>query len=101
MVGEFSIIINSGIPAPGAPMPSTCPDRKASLEALREAADRVDETVKFTEEACLKLVKVPRIFLIIVLRGCVQWAKENNVVLITGEHIDIINDKRSREKGRR
>jgi flavin reductase (DIM6/NTAB) family NADH-FMN oxidoreductase RutF len=77
------------------------PDRKASLDAVRDAAGRVDEVVKFTDEACLKLVRVPRIFLMIVLRGCVKWAKENNVTLITGEHIDIINDKRSQEKGKK
>ena len=33
------------------------------------------------------------------LKGCVKWAKENNVELITEEHMKIINDKRSKEKG--
>lgn len=51
-----------------------------------------------TDEACAKLVKVPRIFLPLVLKGCVSWAKENNVTLITAEHMDIINDKRAKEK---
>ena len=28
----------------------------------------------------------------------VAWAKENNVTLITAEHMEIINDKRAKEK---
>ncbi len=27
-----------------------------------------------------------------------EWARENGVTLITAEHMDIINDKRSKEK---
>ena len=64
------------------------------------AANRIDDVVKFTEEACASLVKVPRVFLKLVLQGCVAWAKENNVTLITLEHMKIINDKRSKEKKR-
>ena len=65
------------------------------------AADRIDDKIKFTEEACAKLVKVPRVFLTTVLKGCVQWAKENDVTLITAEHMDIINDKRAKEKNKK
>ena len=36
---------------------------------------------------------------IAVLKGCVAWAKENGVTVITAEHMDIINDKRAKEKG--
>lgn len=46
----------------------------------------------------MKLVKVPRIFLNTALKGCVAWAKENGVDVITAEHMDIINDKRAKEK---
>ncbi|MBR5795898.1 MAG: hypothetical protein IKY26_07110 [Erysipelotrichaceae bacterium] len=45
-------------------------------------------------------VKVPRPFLKTVLNGCIDWAKENNVTLITEEHVKIINDKRKQEKNR-
>jgi hypothetical protein len=44
---------------------------------------------------------VPRVFLSVVLKGCVSWAKENNVTLITEEHMKIINDKRSKEKSKK
>ncbi|MBQ1870870.1 MAG: hypothetical protein II147_01650 [Lachnospiraceae bacterium] len=74
------------------------PVRKASLESVRYAADRVDDKVKFTDDALEKILNVPRVFLPTVLKACVAWAKENNVELITAEHMDIINDKRAKEK---
>ena len=74
------------------------PMRKTSLESVRYAANRADDTVKFTEEALETILNVPRVFLSLVLKGCVDWAKENGVTLITAEHMKIINDKRSKEK---
>ncbi len=68
------------------------------LNAVMYAADRIDDTVKFTEDACKKLLKVPRVFLNTILRACVVWAKENDCVLITAKEMDIINDKRAKEK---
>ena len=74
------------------------PVRKATLESVRYAADRIDDQIKFTDEACMKLLNVPRIFLPTALKGCVSWARENGVTLITEEHMNIINDKRAKEK---
>ena len=74
------------------------PIRKASLESVRYAADRVDDKVKFTDDALETILNVPRVFLPAVLKGCVAWAKENNVDLVTAEHMKIINDKRAKEK---
>ena len=75
--------------------------RKASLESVRYAADRADDKIKFTDEALMTILCVPRVFLSTVLKGCVDWAKENNVELITEEHMKIINDKRSKEKSKK
>ena len=75
--------------------------RKASLESVRYAADRADDKVKFTDDALETILGVPRVFLSTVLRGCVNWAKENNVELITAEHMKLINDKRSKEKSKK
>ena len=72
--------------------------RQASLESVRYAADRVDDQIKFTDEALKTVLGVPRVFLSVVLKGCVDWARENNVELITEEHMKIINDKRAKEK---
>ncbi len=76
------------------------PIREASIDSVRYAADRIDDVVKFTDDACAMLVKVPRIFLPTALKGCVAWAKENNVTLISEEHMKIINDKRAKEKSK-
>lgn len=51
-----------------------------------------------TDEALMIILGVPRVFLPLVLKGCVAWAKENDVTLITAEHMQIINDKCSKEK---
>ncbi|MFA5421322.1 MAG: hypothetical protein WC344_00805 [Bacilli bacterium] len=74
------------------------PTREVSIISVRYAADRIDPAIKFTDEACAKLVKVPRIFLNTALKGCISWAKENNVQLVTAEHMDAIRDKRAKEK---
>ena len=76
------------------------PMRKASLESVRYAADRADDKVKFTDDALETILNVPRVFLPLVLKGCVDWAKENGVELINAEHMQIINDKRSKEKNK-
>lgn len=80
------------------PRPEILPMREGSVSSVRYAADRIDANIGFTDEACAKLVKVPRIFLNTALKGCVSWAKENGVDLITAEHMDIISDKRAKEK---
>lgn len=72
--------------------------RQASLESVRYAADRADDKVKFTDDALMTVLAVPRVFLPLVLKGCVEWARENDVELITAEHMQIINDKRAEEK---
>lgn len=75
--------------------------RKTTLESVRYAANRADDVVKFTDEALETVLGVPRVFLPLVLKGCVNWAKENNVTLITAEHMKIINDKRAKEKNKK
>ena len=75
--------------------------RQASLESVRYAADRIDDKIKFTDDALMTILGVPRVFLSTVLKGCVDWARENNVELITAEHMKIINDKRSKEKNKK
>ena len=81
------------------PIAEPIPKEKGiSLDTVKYAASRIDPEVKFTDEACSKLVKVPRVFLNTVLKGCVAWAKENNITLITEKEMEIIQDKRNKEK---
>ncbi len=75
--------------------------RKTTLESVQYAAKRADDKIKFTDEALMTILGVPRVFLPTVLKGCVDWARENNVELITEEHMKIINDKRSKEKSKK
>lgn len=72
--------------------------REASLASVRYAADRIDDKIKFTDEALKTVLAVPRVFLPLVLKGCVDWARENSVELIDETHMKIIQDKRAKEK---
>ena len=71
------------------------------MESVRYAADRVDDQIRFTDDALENILNVPRVFLKTVLMGCVEWARENHEDVITAEHMKIINDKRSKEKSRK
>lgn len=78
--------------------PELLPVRETTVQSVMYAAQRIDPDITFTEEACARIVNVPRIFLPTVLKGCVKWAKENGVSTITEKEMDIINDKRNKEK---
>lgn len=87
---KFKRPIKQGIPA----------GKEADLQSVIYAANRIDPDVQFTKEACQMMVKVPRVFLKLALKGCVDYAKENEISLITEETMKVINDKRSKEKGK-
>ena len=75
--------------------------KEADIQSVKYAASRIDPEVKFSDDACQMLVKVPRVFLKLVLTGCVNYAKENNIKLIDAEVMKLINDKRKQEKGKK
>ena len=81
-------------------IPEMLPMRETTVDSVRYAAKRLQTDVEFTDDALAMLVKVPRVFLPTVLKGCVKWADENGVKLIDVEQMKIINDKRSKEKGK-
>ena len=54
-----------------------------------------------TDDALETILNVPRVFLPLVLKGCVDRAKENGVELIDATHMQIINDKRAKEKNKK
>ena len=81
-------------------VPEMLPLREATLSSVRYAADRTDPDVHFTDDALQMILNVPRIFLPTVLKGCVKWAKDHNVTEITAKEMQIINDKRAKEKGK-
>ena len=67
-------------------------------KSVMYAAERIDPNVKFTEEACAKLTKIPRVFLKAALTQMVEIAKEEGISLIDEAALEIINDKRRKEK---
>ena len=81
-----------------APAPELLPMRETDIASLRYAAKRLQTDVVFKDEALMMLVKVPRVFLPLVLKGCVKWAEENNVKEIGPEEMKTIQDKRAEEK---
>lgn len=62
------------------------------------AASRIDPDVKFTDEACAKLTKIPRVFLKAALTQMVEIAKSEGITLIDEAAVALINDKRRSEK---
>ena len=80
------------------PIVEDVPKKELELSSVRYAAERADDVVKFTDEAIKPLVKVPRVFLKLVLSGCVKWAKEHNITLITEKEMAIINEERKKNQ---
>ena len=68
------------------------------VKSVMYAAERIDPNVKFTEEACAKLTKIPRVFLKAALTQMVDIAKEEGISLIDEKALEMINDKRRKEK---
>ena len=81
------------------PISEKIPEKNdGDVKSVIYAAERIDPEVKFTEEACAKLVKIPRIFLKAALTQMVNIAKEEGISVIDEGALDIINDKRRKEK---
>lgn len=78
----------------------TIPNRQVDITSIRYAANRLNGNVQFTDEALKTLVKVPRPFLKLVLKGCADWADERNIKIIDVKEMKEINDKRSQEKNK-
>ncbi len=68
------------------------------VKSVIYAAERIDPEVKFTEEACAKLTKIPRVFLKAALTQMVEIAKEEGFKVIGVDELEVINDKRRKEK---
>lgn len=80
------------------PIAEKIPAKEGDVQSVVYAASRIDPDVKFTNEACAKLVKIPRVFLKAALTQMVKIAKEEGIALIDEKALDIINDKRRKEK---
>ncbi|MFW9849477.1 MAG: hypothetical protein ACFFF4_10060 [Candidatus Thorarchaeota archaeon] len=72
--------------------------KDVDVNAVMYGAQRFNPDYTWTEEACTKLVKVPRIFLKKVFAGIIDAAKEEGITVITPEFVDKVRDKRNKEK---
>ena len=80
------------------PFPEKIRVKEGDVNSVKYAAKRIDPEVTFTDEACAKLTKIPRIFLKAALTQMVEIAKEETVSVIDEAALQIINDKRRKEK---
>ena len=80
------------------PVPEKIQAKEGDVQSVKYAASRIDPDVKFTDEACAKLTKIPRVFLKAALTQMVNIAKEEGISLIDEAALQIINDKRRKEK---
>ena len=80
------------------PIAEKIPAKEGDPKSVMYAAERIDPEVKFTEGACAKLVKIPRVFLKAALTQMVNIAKEEGISLIDEAALEIINEKRRKEK---
>lgn len=58
------------------------------------------EDLEWQPEAAAKLVRVPRVFLNMVLKGIAEEARKAGVRTITAEFLDSVRDKRAQDRGR-
>lgn len=72
--------------------------KEGDVNSVKYAAKRIDPEVTFTDEACAKLTKIPRIFLKAALTQMVEIAKSEGISVIDEKAVEIINDKRRAEK---
>lgn len=81
------------------PIAEKIPEKNnGNVSSVMYAAERIDPEVKFTKEACERLTKIPRVFLKAALTQMVNIAKEEGITLIDEAALNIINDKRRKEK---
>lgn len=80
------------------PYPEKIQAKEGDVSSVIYAAKRIDPEVTFTDDACAKLTKIPRIFLKAALTQMVEIAKAEGISLIDEAALNIINDKRREEK---
>ena len=87
---------------PNKPYKEPLPKGKGvDIDSVRYLADRLDPEVYWTDEACAKIVAIPRVFLKKAMTMIAEHAKEKGVTTLTPEILDEIRDKRNAEKKNR
>lgn len=69
-----------------------------NIDTVRYQADRIDPEIYWTDEACAKIVAIPRVFLKKAMTMIVEESKKRGITTLTPEIMDEIRDKRNQEK---
>lgn len=88
--GASTFWFGDSLPAYKLPIP----DRGPKVEIVMYEANRLDDEVRFTLEACEQLTGIPPAFIITVLEGIIKVAKERDVTNIDEAFIIQINKER-------
>ena len=67
------------------------------IQSVSYLANRLDERVRFTEDACARLVNVPRPFLQAALEKIIAAAKARAVLSVDKDFVDAFNAERNRQ----
>jgi len=59
-------------------------------------ANRLDEEITFTENACKQLTGVPKVFVKTVLKGIIKEAKKEGVSSINQAFVEKVNENRNK-----
>lgn len=80
------------------PIPEKIQAKDGDVNSVIYCAERIDPDIKFTKEACEKLVKIPRVFLKLALKQMVDIAREEGFTIIGEKELEVINDKHRKDK---
>jgi len=73
------------------------PDMGANHDLVHYEANRLDDEVRFTMEACKQLTGIPNVFIQKVLQGIVNQAKARGVTNVDEAFVIALNEERERE----
>lgn len=66
-------------------------------QAIYYTANKMDPAVRFTEEACKRLVDIPRPFIKIALQGIIKEAKSKGVNMVDDDFMQAFNERRKQQ----
>jgi hypothetical protein len=81
-----------GAPEPAYKLP--IPDKGPNDDVVLYVANRLDDEVRFTKEACHQLTGIPKAFLEQALKGIVDVAKQRGVIEIDLDFVQALNKER-------
>lgn len=66
----------------------------SDIQSVLEEANKIDDAVTFTQDACEGLGAIPDMFRGMALKKIVKQAKERGVTTVDKAFVDLINEER-------